>query len=172
MGGMKSLPLRLIKTAGLNILFLANRIPYPPYRGDKLKIFNLARRMAERHNLYLITFVEDESDYAYEGELKKIFKEVHLVSLPKWQSVFNCALGIFSSVPFQVLYFRSGAMQRALGTFLARHPDIDIIHTQHLRMSQYTAHMQHIPRILDLPDAFSLYWQRRTRLKANFLVKM
>lgn len=100
----------------------------------------------------------------YSDELKKIFAEVQQVYLPPWKSVLSCIPAIFSGMSFQLAYFRSAAMHQALKTLLEAHPEIDVIHTQHLRMSQYT---RKIPkkRILDLPDAYSLYWERRKKVE-------
>ncbi|MBO6516398.1 MAG: glycosyltransferase [Bacteroidia bacterium] len=148
----------------MKILFLANRIPYPPFRGDKLKIYNLGRRIEAQHHVYLIAFVEKKSELRYKPELDKIFKEVILVYQPKWKSWFNSALNFLGRMPFQLAYFKSKRMHQVLADFLRRQP-IDVIHTQHLRMSQYTSHMKDVPRILDLPDAYSLYWQRRKQVK-------
>lgn len=155
----------------MKILFLANRIPYPPYRGDKLKIYNLAKRLQAQHELYLLTFTQTPEEAEYKRELEKIFKEVHLVHLPKWKSAANCLAGIGNRTPFQVLYFHSAAMQQALNSVLSQH-HFDAIHVQHLRMSPYLAERKDIPRILDLPDAFSLYWERRKTIKRGLLQGM
>ncbi len=152
----------------MKILFLANRVPYPPYRGDKLKIFNLARRLNKRHELYLLTFAQNEEDLSYKAELEKIFKEVHFVYLPKWKSAANCIAGLWDPTPLQVLYFRSNQMQGELNKMLKQH-DFDAIHVQHLRMSPYLENRADLPRILDLPDAFSLYWERRKTVKRGLL---
>ena len=153
----------------MKILFVANRVPYPPFRGDKLKIFNLAKRLSVNHELYLITFAESKEDYTYTDELKKLFKQVHIINLPKWQSYFNCLLAIFSRTPFQVAYFKSNTMKKLIKTFLLAN-SVDVIHTQHLRMAQFTEDVD-LPKILDLPDAFSLYWKRRIENQSNPLVK-
>lgn len=144
----------------MKILFTANRFPYPPYRGDKLKIFHLAKRLAVRHELHLVTFLQDKSDLQYLPELKKIFKEVHLVPLSKIQSYNNSLLAFFYKEPFQVRYFHSAAMERQIAGLLETHR-YDAVHVQHLRMAPYLASFKSIPRILDLPDAYSLYWKRR-----------
>ncbi len=154
----------------MNILFVANRFPYPPFRGDKLKIFNLARQLSKKHNLYLITFIQDKNDYSYIGELKKYFKEIEIVYLSKFQSTVNCLKNIFSGKPLQVHYFQSSVFEELLNDFIVR-LNIDVLHTQHLRMSQYTYKIKNIPTILDLPDAYSLYWKRRSMLSGNFLNK-
>lgn len=152
----------------MKILFLANRIPYPPYRGDKLKIFNLAKRLASKHELYLLTFTETKSDWDYKTELEKIFKEVHLVHLPKWQSALNCLKHLLGKMPFQVAYFQSSALKIKLDQLIKKH-QFDAIHVQHLRMAPYLNKRKDLPRILDLPDAFSLYWERRSKVKRNWI---
>ncbi|MEO6694630.1 MAG: glycosyltransferase [Ignavibacteria bacterium] len=155
----------------MNILFIANRFPYPPYRGDKLKIFNLAQRLSRKHDLYLITFIQNKNDYQHVEILNKYFKHISLIYLPKYLSIIKCIFGMFSSKPFQVIYFRSKKLKRKLQKLLDDYR-IDVIHTQHLRMSQYSYDLNNYKRILDLPDAYSLYWERRSRVKRNFLTKL
>lgn len=155
----------------MKILFLANRVPYPPYRGDKLKIFNLAKRLKDRHELHLLTFAQTQEDLGYKAELEKIFKEVHFVYLPKWKSALNCLSGIWNPLPLQVLYFRSAELQQQLDSMLQQH-SYDAVHVQHLRMSPYLAGRKDIARILDLPDAFSLYWERRKSVKRSLPVTL
>lgn len=155
----------------MKILFLANRVPYPPYRGDKLKIFNLARRLSKDHELHLFTFAQTQEDLGYKQELEKIFAQVHFVYLPKWQSALKCLSGLWDGKPLQVLYFQSGAMQRQLDRLIAQE-DYDAIHVQHLRMSPYLKDRKDLARILDLPDAFSLYWERRSTVKRGLLTTL
>jgi sugar transferase (PEP-CTERM/EpsH1 system associated) len=144
----------------LKILFIANRFPYPPFRGDKLKIYNLAKRIAQHHELHLITFAENKDDLKYLPELQKIFTKTIIVDLPKWKSVLNVGIGMLGSKPLQVNYFKSGKFKREL-SLLLKNNEYDAIHVQHLRMAQYAMDLKSDFRILDLPDAFSLYWQRR-----------
>jgi len=154
----------------LNILFLANRFPYPPFRGDKLKIYNLTRRLAQKHNLFLVTFYEERSELNYLKEIQPFFKEIELVYLPKWRSVLNGIPALFSKTPLQLAYFKSAKMKRMVH-FALEHYNIDVVHTQHLRMSQYTKELT-IPKILDLPDAFSLYFKRRSETERPFINRL
>lgn len=155
----------------MKLLFLANRVPYPPYRGDKLKIFNLAKRLSQKHELHLLTFAQTKEDLSYKAELEKYFKTVAFVYLPKWRSAINCLAAAWDSKPLQVLYFKSSEMQQKLNSLLQQH-HFDAVHVQHLRMSPYLANNKSIPRILDLPDAFSLYWERRKAVKRGMLRAM
>ncbi len=150
----------------MKLLFLANRIPYPPYRGDKLKIYNLAKRLQGKHELHLLTFAQTKEEFAYKAELEKIFTKVHLIYLPKWRSALNCLAAFWNPLPLQVLYFRSRAMCNKLETVL-KEDKFDGVHVQHLRMSPYLSNKKRLPRILDMPDAFSLYWKRRIEAQSN-----
>lgn len=152
----------------MKLLFTANRFPYPPYRGDKLKIFHLAKRLSQKHELHLVTFLQDKSDLQYLPELQKIFKKIYLIPLSKPHSYLNSLLAVFHKEPFQVRYFHSSKMERKLQELHAQH-NYDAVHVQHLRMAQYWAEIKNVPRILDLPDAYSLYWKRRIETSQGLL---
>jgi polysaccharide biosynthesis protein PslH len=144
----------------VKFLFIANRFPYPPYRGDKLKIWNLARRLSKHHELHLATFLEHTEDLKHLDALSPYFTRIHTVALPRWKSWLNCTLNIGFDTPFQVAYFRSAAM-RKLTSRLLHTEQYNAVHVQHLRMAQYVAEPEKHRAVLDLPDAFSLYWERR-----------
>ncbi len=151
----------------LKILFVANRFPYPPFRGDKLKIWHLAQVLAARgHELHLVTFLENGEDRQYLPELEKYFQRIELVTLPRVQSVSSVARGLFSKSPLQVLYFKSAKMQQRIDALLGKET-YDAVHVQHLRMAPYLQHHKEVRCILDLPDAFSLYWDRRHKAAQN-----
>ena len=73
----------------MNILFIANRFPYPPFRGDKLKIYNLTKRLAAKHDLYLVTFYESRDELNYLKDIQPFLKEIELVYLPNWRFILN-----------------------------------------------------------------------------------
>lgn len=174
-------------------------MPYPPYRGDKLKIYNLARELCVNHELHLITIAENQEDLDSVSALQKpffldddaaqtfnpgattnndrstttnpnegiqLFDSIQYVYRPKWRSILSSAIGLFSKRPIQVSYFRSKAFATKL-KHLLDHQHFDAIHVQHLRMSQYFEDGAPSNAILDLPDAFSLYWKRRESAAKN-----
>ncbi|MCA9000377.1 MAG: TIGR03087 family PEP-CTERM/XrtA system glycosyltransferase [Planctomycetes bacterium] len=48
----------------MNILFLAQRIPYPPNRGDKITSWRLIERMSRHHDVTVVAFAHDDGDRA------------------------------------------------------------------------------------------------------------
>ena len=150
-------------------------MPYPPYRGDKLKIFNLASQLCKNHQLHLITVAENAEDLQSAEFLKNhthsfiedgatitkpLFHSISYVYRPKWKSAWSALVGLFQSRPIQVAFFRSSAYAEKLKHLLET-THFDAIHVQHLRMSQYFENGAPKQAILDLPDAFSMYWKRR-----------
>ena len=166
----------------MKILLVANRVPFPPFRGDKLKIFNLASELCEQHELHLITIAENQEDLESIGILKnpienthgkkvKLFKSITVEYQPKWKSATKAVLGFFSHRPLQVAFFRSSKFQKSLNQLLQKE-DFDVIHVQHIRMAQYFEGRQCSNVILDLPDAFSLYWKRRLEKSKSIFSKL
>jgi polysaccharide biosynthesis protein PslH len=126
--------------------------------------------LAQKHNLFLVTFYEERAELNYLKEIQPFFKEIELVYLPKWRSVLNGIPALFTKTPLQLAYFKSAKMKRMVHFAVERY-NIDVVHTQHLRMSQYTKELT-IPKILDLPDAFSLYFKRRSETERPFMNRL
>jgi polysaccharide biosynthesis protein PslH len=154
----------------MRILFLTSRIPYPPHRGDKLKIWNLMKHLSRRHEIILVTFVAHDRELQWIGKLREVCREVHTVRLPLWISLFNCLLAIPKSNPFQVEYYRSRSMRELVQTLIGTTKP-DLIHTHLIRMAQYTAEQKKVPVVLDLTDAVSLYLSRFREVRRNPIAK-
>jgi len=155
----------------MKLLFIANRIPYPPFRGDKLKIYHLGKCLSAYSEVHLIAFLENSNDLQYKEELEKIFTSVTLIPLPKWKSYVNVLFSLFTSIPFQVAYFKSSKMAAAIQK-LIRSTHFDAVHIQHIRMAHYGLSLPIKNKILDLPDAYSLYWERRVQNASSFIEKL
>ncbi|MCI0697898.1 glycosyltransferase family 4 protein [candidate division KSB1 bacterium] len=155
----------------MRILLITPRLPYPPYRGDKLKIFNLLKRLAKRHAIHLISFVEGQRELEYIQFLQPYCAAIETVPLPRWRSYLQCLFGLFSALPLQVHYFKSEKMRRRIDEICSRN-HFDVIHTHLIRMAQYTAHYGHQLRALDLTDAVSLYLNRFLSREKNLIKKL
>lgn len=57
-------------TSAREILFLAHRIPFPPDRGDKIRSFNIVKRLAEIAPVHIAAFADDAADAAHEAGLR------------------------------------------------------------------------------------------------------
>lgn len=156
----------------MKILFLTSRIPFPPHRGDKLKIFNLIKQLSRRgHEITLVSFIGSKTEEDYVNSLSQFCADVKTLRLHPLRSIFNCLINIFSSIPFQVAYFKTQRMARLVSDVLASR-DFDIIHVHLIRMAQYGVAVSRPPRTLDLTDAGSLYLERFLEITGNPLKRV
>ena len=59
-----------------NILYLANRVPYPPDKGDKIRSFHQMDHLARFHNVYCAAFDDTPEDISRAGTLRQWCKRL------------------------------------------------------------------------------------------------
>ena len=155
----------------MKILFITSRIPYPLFRGDKLRVYNLIRNLSKSNEIILLTFVENKSEYELQNELAKYCTRIELIYLPVWKSVINSVLGFFSKLPIQVKYYNSKKMNTLVQNVIQEEKP-DLIHTHLIRMAPYTFDIDRQKKVIDLTDAVSLYLKRFQKLTKNPFLKL
>jgi polysaccharide biosynthesis protein PslH len=155
------------------ILIISSRLPYPPYRGDKLKIFNLIKQLSKMgHDITLISFIASKDEEQHLPTLREYCTEIKTIYNPLWKSVLNCFYNIFSEIPFQVAYYSSRKFRDELNKVL-KLKRFDIVHVHLIRMAQYMKNRPSgTPCVLDLTDAGSLYLERFLNVKRQKLYKI
>lgn len=97
------------------VLFLAHRIPYPPDRGDKIRSFNIVKRLSEFARVHVAAFADDAADAAHENGLRAALGPA-LASCyiaPRQRSkVASLILGSATGRSASTAAFASGAMLR------------------------------------------------------------
>jgi hypothetical protein len=139
----------------MRILFVANRMPYPPYRGDKLKIFNLMGELINKHEIHLLTIAENQQDLDSIqpllqplGNGSKIITRIDYIYRPIWVSAFYTLMGAFSRKPFQIAFFQSNKFRKKLKNLLDT-KQYEAIHLQNIRMALYFHGIDKTNGILD-----------------------
>lgn len=156
----------------MKLLFLTSRFPYPPHRGDKLKIYNLIKQLSERHEITLMSFIQSKKELQYVPAMKEYCARIETVYLPPWRSWMSCIGKIFSNTPFQNAYFKSSRMSMLLNSVVSS-GSFDIMHIHLIRMAQFCLDRDlSIPTILDLTDAGSLYLKRFRDTTSNPFYKL
>jgi sugar transferase (PEP-CTERM/EpsH1 system associated) len=141
----------------MNILFLAQRVPYPPNKGDKLRSFNEIKFLSQRHKISLVCLADNEKELQYESELKQYCHSVDIVFLPSYRSKIRSLLYMFSNVPLTLPYFYSKELQSIIHRKLQENT-YDLIFAYCSSMAQYVEHVQHIPKVIDFVDVDSEKW--------------
>ncbi len=152
----------------MKILIITPRIPYPPFRGDKLKIFNLAKQLSKNNSVTILTFLRRKN----QKEDLKIFKELGIEIITVKFSLLNSLLkvigNIFSKIPFQTAYYSSKKMISKLDD--VKKQNFDVIYYHLVRTAQYykpNTEEGTTLNVLDFTDAVSLYLKRFTEIEKN-----
>jgi sugar transferase (PEP-CTERM/EpsH1 system associated) len=95
----------------MRILFLAQRVPYPPDRGDKITTWRLVERMRRRHELRVIAFAHDAADRAAARELEARGIETIAVPLHARLARLRALALLLGSKPITLGVYGSRAMR-------------------------------------------------------------
>ncbi len=110
----------------MKILFAALALPFPPTNGHRLRNQALLRALrSEGHEISLVSFVDDHTADARQGELGEICKSVGLIPLPSGSSGVSGSYGqrlrsLASPMPYGAWRHRSKAMRSAIKELLQR----------------------------------------------------
>lgn len=138
----------------MRILFLTGRLPYPPNRGDRLRVYHFLRVLSQQHQITLLSFIGDNRETSFIGPLRHFCEDIQLVHRGELQSTMSTGLNVWRPMPFQSLYYRSSVMQGAVDRLLDR-GRFDAVYVHLFRMAQFVAGRTQPYRILDLTDAIS-----------------
>jgi sugar transferase (PEP-CTERM/EpsH1 system associated) len=138
----------------MRLLFLTSRLPFPPNRGDRSRVFNFLKQLSTEHEITLVSFIGNEQERSHIASLSDYCSAVHVVQLKPWQSVLAVARNAWRKTPLQVLYYRSSAMERKVDELVAS-TSFDAVYVHLFRMAPYAARLRNVFRIVDLTDVIS-----------------
>lgn len=153
----------------MKILFLTQRVPYPPNKGDKLRSFNEIKFLSKKHQISLVCLTDNKKDIDHAHELSPYCHSINIVFLSKIQSKVQSLLALVSSKPLSLSYFYSREL-KAIVDLKLREECYDVIFIYCSSMAQYVEHVQNIPKVIDLVDIDSEKW-RQYSTHASFPMK-
>ena len=154
-GGFFAAPLgadaftRLNKYRYMRILFLSGWYPDPPNNGSKLRIINLLRGLAQRHEVTLLSFSDEPRVDMAPSELHTLCHKIEIVPANQFMpQSWYARLGFFSVTPRSVMATRSAEMEKRLGEMLGN-GRYDLIIASQLGPADYRDCFQGIPALLE-----------------------
>jgi len=155
----------------LKILIITTRIPYPPFRGDKLKIFNISKQLSVRNSVTILTFYRNKKQLKDKKVFDSLGIEIKFVKLSIIESLYHTFLAIFGSLPFQTAFYKSNKMKLKVESEI-KNNNYDVVYYHLIRSAQYLFRNSHSAtplNIIDYTDAVSLYLNRLSQIEKNFI---
>ncbi|MHB8339235.1 MAG: glycosyltransferase [Ignavibacteriaceae bacterium] len=153
----------------MNILIITPRIPYPPFRGDKLKIYNLAKLLSNNNSVTILTFLRNNSQRKDLANLEKHGIQIEVVKLSLIGSLLQTFLAIFGNLPFQTAFFKSSRMKKKVNEKI-KSGNFDVIYYHLIRSAQYLYSNKTDSKplnVIDFTDDVSLYLKRFAEIENN-----
>lgn len=139
------------------LLYLVHRLPYPPNKGDKVRSFNLLKKLAENHSVFLGTFVDDPSDTGHVPTLRRLCAGLHAEPLHPLSARLSSLTGLASGEALTEVYYRSRHLARWVAETVAREK-IEAMVVFSSSMAQYAAAHPQLPLLVDFVDVDSAKW--------------
>lgn len=157
----------------MNILVVTTRIPYPPHRGDKLRMFNIATQLNKNNSVTIVTLLRNNKQLKEIEELEKLNFKVHYIKISLIESLLDVLKAIFTSTPFQIAFYKSERMQKKI-LELSTSGNYDVVYYHLVRSAQYFSESNYksgLLNVIDFTDAISLYLNRFYEIENNPLKK-
>ncbi len=151
-----------------SLLFLTQRIPYPPIKGEKIRPLQILRHLATNFDIHLGTLIDDPDDWQHVDTIRALCRDAYFAPLDRRIARITCLAGLLTDDPLSVAFFRNRALQRWVNhTLDTVRPDVVFICSGN--MAPYVQNHRHhgIVRIVDLADVDSEKW-REYAAKSRF----
>lgn len=141
-----------------NLLYLVHRLPYPPNKGDKVRSYHVLKHLAQRHRVFLGTFVDDPDDWAHVDRVRGLCAELKAVPLVPWRAKLASLAGLVTGRALTLHYYRDAALTRWVSDVAGRER-IDAVVVFSSSMAQYAQACPTLPMLVDFVDVDSAKWR-------------
>lgn len=148
----------------MKILMLSHRLPYPPTKGEKIRAWHHLRSLAPRHDVTLLSLVDDRSDLPHIEHLRQLATDVEAIPVARPRAILHSLAALPRAHPLSVRYCFSPALQRTLRARLSRER-YDVVFVYSSAMAQYVDDSIQIPIVIDFVDMDSQKWLQYARHK-------
>lgn len=150
------------------LLFLCHRIPFPPNKGDKIRSFNILKKLAEQYDIHLGCFIDDPFDKQYVDGLKKYCASVFHLDQNKTIAKIKGLTSLLTNKPITLPYYFDKRMQQWTKRTLLQE-NISKIFIYSSSMAQYCEGEEFTAskRIIDFVDVDSDKWRQYANKKTG-----
>jgi sugar transferase (PEP-CTERM/EpsH1 system associated) len=143
----------------MRILYLAQRVPYPPDRGDKITTYHEVRHLARRHEVAVACLADGEADLANVAPLTSLTSSIDVIVLRPLAARLRALTALARGFPFTRAYFSERELHaRVAARMRAKRFDAIVVYSS--GMAQFVEPYRDVPRIMQFADLDSLKWEQ------------
>lgn len=146
----------------MKILYLCQRIPFPPDRGDRIPVYHQIRRLSKTHEVVVGSLAHSGTRKNAEMLEKELGVKTLAPDHSRQRQICGMILAFLRGQPVSLGYFRNAELQKLIDAELTR-SRFDAIIVFSSSMAQYVESRENIPRIMNFCDVDSLKWKSLAR---------
>jgi sugar transferase (PEP-CTERM/EpsH1 system associated) len=115
------------------LVYLCQRLPYPPIKGERITSFNLLRHLTAHYRVFVGTFIDDPTDRADIAALRRMVHELHVSEIRKPWAYLRALPRWLAGEPISFALFRSRKLARWLDRIDEEHkPGAVVTHSSNI----------------------------------------
>jgi sugar transferase (PEP-CTERM/EpsH1 system associated) len=118
------------------LVFLCQRLPFPPFKGERITSFNLLRYLTRHYRVFIGTFVDDPADMAGIDTVRGMVEELHVDMIHKPWAYLHAIPRWLRGEPVSFALFRSRRLSAWLDDVETKHQPVAIV-THSSNISSY-----------------------------------
>jgi polysaccharide biosynthesis protein PslH len=122
----------------MRILFITDYLPYPPISGDRIRVYNLLRRIAQQHDVWLATPIIEPDEADGLSHLQEFCQGIAMAELKrhKFARLPGMIRYALTSKPYELEFLYSHELASQLRQ-LESTTHFDVVHIEQSRMALY-----------------------------------
>jgi polysaccharide biosynthesis protein PslH len=145
----------------MKLLFISPHIPYPPNKGDRIRLSQELQALIERgHEVHLLAFAGDMDDLNYQVDLGRMCTTVGIVPLRRVWGIARALVNLAFMRPLSRGYYASRRMRRLVRRAVSDN-DFDAVFVASSPMAQYVPRELLSRAVMDMADVDSEKWRDR-----------
>ena len=141
----------------MRVLFLSQRVPYPPNRGDKITTWRLVERMRRDHEVRVVAFAHDEADLEAAEHLRS--QGIETVAVPHRERIKKLATLplLLTSRPLTLGVYGSRHLQREVDALA---PSCELAYAYSSSMGAFLEPHAGLRRVMHFAELDSDKWRQ------------
>ena len=148
----------------MKLLAITHRLPCPPHKGEKIRALNFLKFLAARHEVHLVSLVDDDNDLRYVDQLNPHVRSLTVQRVhPRLRKAFALS-AVASDESVSSRYFHVSALQRRVDALIEREGITGIFCSssptaEYVFRSRHAVRLRNVPKVMDLIDVDSVKWR-------------
>ncbi len=139
------------------LLYLVHRLPYPPNKGDKVRSYHLLKHLAQHHQVFLGTVIDDPADEAYVETVRGYCADLHIARVNPTLGKLKSLAGLLTGEALSLRFYRDAGLRDWVAR-VAREHRLDGVVVFSSAMGQFVPEGTGATLLVDFVDVDSAKW--------------